>query len=402
MNIADIITEFGNYYLKNGQNMSRVVQQLYQPSVTDMVMTPFITDETTWRASESRFQRVLQPFQKAWTPIGETEFVPVEIRQFKQKIDTQEYPDELEGSWLGFLASNSLDRKTWPFVRWFIESHLLPQAKEDYELSEVYGGVARAIVASSAGAAGTSIDGIKYGINNGILAGRTVVINTGALSTDPVTFVGQIEAFVDAINTLYWNIPLDLNMNQTLERRFARGYHTKYGQDTNYRDNPKGAVKFSNITIQGLPSMAASDKIWCTPKSNIIHLGKKTVNQNGVQVENVDRLVKMYSDWWSGVGFVIPEIIFTNDRDLGLPVISSFSGSPVAAGGQTVTVTGRDFNDVTAVKIDGTDVTSFVVTYSKGWTEITFVSPAIAAGAYPINITNKFGTTASSNITVGA
>lgn len=407
MDIVDIKSEFGSYYIKQGQNMSRLVQQLYQPSVTDSVLTPLITDDQIYRSSESRFERVLQPFQKAWTPIGKTKFIPVAIEQFNQKIDTEEYPDELKASWLGFLAPTAtrpaLDRKIWPFIRWFIEVHLLPQARQDYELTEVYEGVVRAVIAGQPGAAGTVMNGLKYGINNGILDGRTTVINTGALSTDPVTFVDQIEAFVDAINTLYWMIPLDLNMNQVLERRFVRGYHKKYGQDTDYKNNPKDQVKFTNITISGLPSMNSSDKIWCTPKNNVLKLGKETLNQKVVRIENVDRLVKMYSDWWSGVGFVIPELIFTNDRDLGEPIITSFSGNPVAAGGQTVTVTGRHFNDVSAVRIDNQDAGSFEVTYSKGWTEITFESPAIAAGDYDINIVNKFGTgTSSSQITVAA
>jgi len=401
--IEDILSEFGSYYIKQPGNLARMVKQLHQASVTDAVLTPFMTDDTVYRTSESRFTRVLQPFQKVYTPLGDLSFVPVAIEQFKQKIDSQEYPDELEGSWLGFLSGPGIDRKEWPFVRWFLETHLLPQAKEDYELNEVFEGRQRAVVSGQAGAAGTSIDGLKFGINNGILSGRTVVINTGALSTDPVTFVDQVEAFVDAINTKYWQIAMDLNMNETLERRFVRGYHKKYGLDTNYKENPNSKVKFTNITIQGLPSMNMSDKLWCTPKNNVLKLGKKTTNMNTVKVENVDRLVKMYSDWWSGVGFVIPEIIFTNDRDLGEPIISSFAGAPVAAGGQTVTIAGRHFNDVSAVKLGATDVTSFVVTYSKGWTEITFVSPAIGAGDYDINVINKFGTgTSGTQITVGA
>jgi hypothetical protein len=149
--------------------------------------------------------------------------------------------------------------------------------------------------------------------------------------------------------------------------------------------------------------MNLSDKLWCTPKSNAIKLGKKTQNMNAVRVENVDRLVKMYSDWWCGVGFVIPEIVFTNDRDLGEPILSSFAGSPVAAGGQTVTITGRHFNDVSSVKFGAVEATSFTVTYTKGWTEIVAVSPAISAANYDINIVNKFGTgTSGTQITVGA
>jgi hypothetical protein len=32
------------------------------------------------------------------------------------------------------------------------------------------------------------------------------------------------------------------------------------------------------------------------------------------QIENVDRQVKVYTDFWVGVGMVIPEVFFCNDQ----------------------------------------------------------------------------------------
>jgi hypothetical protein len=48
--------------------------------------------------------RVVQPFQKAFTPIGTFKFKPNEFSLYKLKIDMQEYPDDLEATYLGFLA----------------------------------------------------------------------------------------------------------------------------------------------------------------------------------------------------------------------------------------------------------------------------------------------------------
>ncbi len=316
MDITDIIAEFGAYYIKSGQNMSRLVKQLNEQSVTEQAFTTVVTDETLWRASESRMSRVLQPFQKAWTPIGVVTFVPVAIQNFKMKIDHEDHPDDLEATWLGFLADNSLDRKEWPFVRWFIETHLLPQSKEDYELNEIFAGVYAAPTPGTAGAAGTSMNGIKLIINGHIDSGRITPIITGTVPTDPLDFVDYVEQFGDNINTKYWSIPMQLVMGQTLKRRFLRGYKSKYGQNTDYTANAKGDVDLTNLTIFGAPSHNGSEKMWATPKNNSVRLVKKSQNMNTVRVENVDRLVKMYSDWYSGVGFVIPELVFTNDRDL--------------------------------------------------------------------------------------
>ncbi|RNI22043.1 hypothetical protein [Rufibacter latericius] len=109
MNIADIKTEFGAYYLNNGQNLSRLFKLLNYKSATDSILTPILTDETVWRAAQATIGRVLQLFQKAWTPLNRLEFKPPEIQMFKLKVDKEEYPDDLESSWFGFLTGEGID-----------------------------------------------------------------------------------------------------------------------------------------------------------------------------------------------------------------------------------------------------------------------------------------------------
>ncbi|WP_276496710.1 hypothetical protein [Pontibacter litorisediminis] len=315
MNIQDIIAEFGAYYINSGQNMARIVKMLNAPSKTDSVLTSIITDDTVWRASQATIGRVLQPFQKKWTPIDALKLVPVAIQQFKMKVDSEEYPDDLEATWLGFLTGEGIDRKSWPFIRWYVEVMLIPQAKEDYELYEVYKGIYQAPQDGVAGAAGTSMDGLKKAINDQVTAGRITPIVTGAPDADNKVFVDQIEFFTDRINQNYQHVPMQLCMSPALEKRFHRGYRALYGKDTDYKGS-NGSVDFSNVTIIGLPSMSGESKIWMTPKGNAIHLGKRTQNMNQVQIESEDRKVKLFSDWSRGVGFIIPETVFTNDQDL--------------------------------------------------------------------------------------
>lgn len=315
MNIADILSEFGAYYLNQGQNMTRLFQQIYYGGETDKILTPFFTDETVYRAAESRFQRVLQAFQKAWTPIGETQFVPVEISMYKFKVDSQEYPDDLEGSWLGFLAGDGIDRKQWPFVRWFIEKHLLPKMIEDYELNEIYSGVYAAPAAGVAAAAGTGMNGIKKVINGHVSSGRITAMALGALPTDPSSAVDYVEQFADGINKKYWNLNMKIACSQEFERTYRRGYRIKYGRDFDFTGTA-ATVRETNLSLVGLPSMVGANKIWCTTQQNVLHLQKKTQNKQAVYIESIDRLIKCFTDWWSGVGFIIPELVWTNDQDL--------------------------------------------------------------------------------------
>lgn len=316
--IADVVAQFGAYYLNQGQNLTRLYQLLRSATNTESMFTPVNTDDTIWRAAKSLFTRVVQPFQKAFTPLASVTFVPVEIKQFKMKVDAQEYPDELEASWLGFMEGldASVDRKTWPFVRWYCEVYLIPQIKQDIEQLEVYQGVYVAPTAGTPGAASTSMDGIKKTINGHITAGRISPIVTGALAvSDPEALVNQIEAFVDGIHKDYWSIPMMLGCSESVARAFLRGQERKYGKNTGGGELGL-KVNNTNITVQALTSHRGTEKIWCTPKGNAIMLRKRIQNQSTIQVENVDRLLKFFTDFSMGLGFIIPEIIFTNDRDL--------------------------------------------------------------------------------------
>lgn len=313
MTISDIVTQYGAYYKKGSQNEARIFQQLRAATKTTDALTVVATDDTIWQAAQATMTRVLQPFQKAFTPIDGLTITPEEIRMYKLKVDVEDYPDDLEATWLGFLAGNGTDRKEWPFIRWYLEQQIIPQAKQDEEINEIFYGDYAAPTPGTAGSAGTAMKGLRKLILNHINSGRITPITTGALSSNLTTFVAQIEDFADDINTKYWGIPMQLNMSEQNARKFFRAYRAKYGMDTDYKGG-KGEVPFTNLTVNGLPSMVGSDGIWCTPKANAVKLIKKTENINGFQIESVDRKVKMFSDWWTGVGFIIPEIVFVNDQ----------------------------------------------------------------------------------------
>jgi len=322
MNVADVITEFGAYYIAQGQNESRIVRTLRDRSVTEELFTSRITDDTVYRATRAQIDRLLQPFQKGWTPIGTLEFTPIAITQYPIKMDFEEYPDELEATWLGFLADNNLSRAEWPFVRWLIEKEILPQMHEDFENNEVFDGVYAAPTPGTAGAAGTAINGIKTIRNAHIAGGRITPITMGAFPAAPsgdksVEYLvcEYFEDFADQINDKYWGLPMEIACSPLRHRQFLRGYAAKYGTHADYTKNTNAAVDFTNLRLRGLPSHRGAEIIWCTPKENAIRLMKKSVNENRVEVEGEDRKVKIWTDFYKGIDFLIPEIVFTNDLE---------------------------------------------------------------------------------------
>jgi len=314
--LTDIKTEFGAYYMPQGQGEKDLVQKLYQKSETEELFSTRIITGTRYQGAESLIDRLIQPFQKEFTPIGNVDFKPIIIEMDHMKVDFKEYLSDLEESWLGFLADNG--EKTvdnYPFVRWLMENHILPQVTEDDELNEVFLGIKAAPTPGTAGAAGTARNGVRKIINDFINAGRISPISTGTLETSPEDFVTQIEDFHAQVTERYRGVSMQLAMNKTLALRYDRGYLAKYGRNMNFKDNPRREVAFTNIEVVGVASMASSSKIWMTPKQNAIRL-INGVNPKWEIGQFSERQVSIFADWYKALGFLIPEIVFTNDQDL--------------------------------------------------------------------------------------
>lgn len=314
MNVNDIKTEFGAFYLNSGQGPNDLAKILNHPAATDELFTEIRTENTIIRRGISSLSRVLQPFQKDWSPTGDVTFTPRQIQLYGIKVDVVDYPDQLVESWLGFLASNNTDRKTWPISRWWAMQIAMQQA-EDWELNEVFAGVQAApATAGTAGAAGTAVNGIRKIINDFVTAGDIVPISTGAPDADDVLFVTQVEEFVDAIDYRYRSVPMTIAMSLDNAAKYRRGMRAKYNMNYGQANDLMAVINYPNITVKGYRSFGNSNKMFCTPRANAI-LGKKNVGRN-VTVESIDRQIKLWWDEHRGIGFVIPQLVFTNDQDL--------------------------------------------------------------------------------------
>ena len=329
MDIQDIQTEWGTYYRDGGQNIARVLKKPYVPSLTEALFGLIPTDDTSYQLAIAELSRVLQPFQLGWTPLGDFKVAPIMLTQTPFKVDLEENPDKLENSWLGFLADNNLDRAQWPFVRYLVEEHLYARMDEDYELNEIYFGKLAAPTPGTPGAAGTGMDGIRTIINRAVQQSRITPIALGAIPSDPKAFCEYIEAFVEKFTLRYRGQAMEVCMNLTLARRYAKGRHAKYNSniadptarqilDGNGNVLLTSPIEFTNHTVVGLLSMGDSMKIWATNKENRKRLAKKTVNTRQVRIESAKRQVAIYTDFYKGLGFPVLEAVFTNELDLTL------------------------------------------------------------------------------------
>lgn len=311
---TDVINSFGSYYIDGGQGVKDLLKRPFFPFGTREAFTNIPTNDTKLRFSDVQVGKILQQYQKAFTPKGSVTFKPVEVDLKPVKIDQQFNPSDLVYSWLGFLTSNNTDRTTWPFVRWFIEYYLLNQVFEDLEMDTVYKGAYVAPTPGTAGEPGEVINGVKKIINDGI-AGMTQIA-TGALAIDPVDFVTQVEEFVKQVDKRFWRVNMTLNFNPDLEVRFVEGMQKKYNMNYAQVSDTMSVRNFSNIRVKGRMSMDGSDKWWMTPIENAVFAVKGFSNATGFELEKVDRNVKIWTDFHIGLGFLQKDLVFTNDLDM--------------------------------------------------------------------------------------
>jgi hypothetical protein len=307
---TDIVTEYGAYYIDEGQNKKRILTMLSQGREIVNFATPIKTDATIFRLANATFRTLVQPFQKTFTQKGGVDIVPNEIRQYRFKIDDEFMPDELYATWLGFLTSSSVNRKEWPFVKWLIEVYYKNQIDQDIELYEYYKGVHVAPTVGVAGVDGTGMNGVQKLLQDGVDAGT---INSIAMAPlDAATIFDQVEAFTDEISEVYQGIKMNVFMSRKWFKKYMQDKRAQgFYQKTSDKEITPG-IDFTHLDVVPLASMVATDDIFCTPKENFLHISPETVKKNSFKIEEAKRAVAVMADWSEGLGFGINQAVWTN------------------------------------------------------------------------------------------
>ncbi len=307
---TDIVTQFGAYYINEGQNMDRLKSAIRQPSVTPSFAKLIITDSDVYRSANTRLGEIVQQFQKTFTAKGDVTFEPNEIRLRNAKVDVSLYPDDVKASWLGFLASlTEGERKNWPIVRYALENELVPQIAHDLETKAYFNGVYVAPTAGTAGTAAGTMDGVKKLLDDGITATTMQAVTLTAVPTTSNIF-DMIEEFADSFDTTLSNTKMRIYVSNSWLRAYFRDKRNTHGADVNYSTNGINVVDFMpNVELVGLPSMEGSNYIWATPVDNFVHV-RKVNGMSDPVVEESKREVSVMLDWYEGIGFLHNELVY--------------------------------------------------------------------------------------------
>jgi hypothetical protein len=340
INVEKIIEEYGQYYLKSGQNMNRLKAAIMtMGETTKLAMTSLKTEETIYQMANFEFETFIQPFRKAFEAKGSVTFLPNKIELQHIKADLSFYPHDIEDNWLGFLAGQgenaAANIQQWPIVRWMLEEYVAKKIEEDTELDVIYNGVRNEAGTTPA----SCMDGLKKKIQLGA-ADTDYPINVFADLGDVPT-VGTF----DFIEEFSERLPQNVQRRKVLifvapeivrlylkDKRAAGYYNIASDGQINT------TIDFTNHELVGLPSMSGKADIFGTFKENILSLTKRGSNSSNFDIQKADREVKFLADWWAGVGFGCNKLVWTTAKTAGLPVTESSgsgSGSGSGAGGST-------------------------------------------------------------------
>lgn len=309
--ISDLITEYGAYYRAGSQSLKDLRTQLFQPSVSEAFFTPRLTTSTQIELANAQQTRVLQGYQKAFTPIGDTSFTPQVIKLDNLKIDVSIVPHDLMETWLGFLALNGLKPEEMPIVKYWLENLVLPKSKEDLELNEFFYGKTGVVTPGTATVAGASMNGVREKLKQT----GVQVVTMGAAPTIATEFVEYVEDFRNSLPDLAKAACKRIAMSTAMEELFARGMREKY--NVNYAQvTDKKTIIDTNCQVVGLPSQTGHSVIWTTPEENKIVGNKNPENQTIFDLQKQGREIQALTDFHKGVGFWNPKLVFRSDVSL--------------------------------------------------------------------------------------
>ncbi len=316
LDLDHVVSEWGSYYINNGQNMKDLKSKIYKASETEKYFSLQLTDDTVLRSANVETTEVLQAYQDAFTPKGDSTFKPVTINLFEQKIDWRKNPQGFVASWLGFLAGDGIDRAQWPIIRYLIEQQILPRRDHDMEVEAIFKGAYVAPTPGTAGDADESMDGIRTIIRAHNDDDLTTRIATGAFEADAEDFTTQIEEFVLEMAPEVRSRLKYVFMNLNAAIKYKQGKRMKYNMSWGQTSDLMSIEDVPNIQVVGLESMGTSEMIWTSFPENMVRGEKRSKNRNVFKVETYERKVSIYTDYHKGVGFWHPLYIIHNDRDL--------------------------------------------------------------------------------------
>ncbi len=308
--------EFGTYLSQNGNNLE-IVRQLFTGFTSSKYFksVPAVTEH---RAVQAQINSVVQQFTPKWTPKGNTKFTPLVIKNRRHKINFPIIPAEVLDSYLFHLYDERLSPDQMPITKYIWEHLISPQILDDVELRMIFKGkYVENTDPNNPTDPEDSMDGIETILVQQKALGAASKINftDATINWDTATaeqVLAFFEAFVDKLTPLYKNKKMNIYVSPEVFRKYQRSYKKVWGQNSG-QDGDFGTAKidYSVNTLVALDGMSGSPIVFSTPDGNMVKLRHKNEVPDVINdVQKHDYEVRLYGEFWLGVGFQIAEAVF--------------------------------------------------------------------------------------------
>ena len=308
--------EFGTYLSQN-QNNLEIVRQLFN-GFTSSKYFKSVPAVTEYRALQSQINSVVQQFTPRWTPKGNTKFTPLTIKNRRHKINVPIIPAEVLDSYLFYLYDESLAPDQMPITKYIWEQLIYPQILDDIELRMIFKGKYEEVADTDMPTdPEQGMDGVETILVDQKALGTASKINFSAQTIDWANATDQevltfFETFVDNLKPLYRNKRMNIYVAPEIYRRYQRAYKKIWGTNSGQSgDFGTVQIDYSQNTLVALDGMTGSPIVFSTPFENMVKLRHKNEVPFVINdVQKHDYEVRLYGEFWLGVGFLIAEAVF--------------------------------------------------------------------------------------------
>lgn len=317
--VGDLKQEFGTYL--NIQRNLDIITQLFQ-GFTSAKYFKTVFAVTEWRASQALITSVVQQFSSEWTPSGKAKFTPITIKNRRHKINVPIKPAEVLDSYIFFLYDEQLSPDQMPITKYIIENLIKPKILQDIELRMIFKGKFVEALDVEENDAATPPEDAMDGLET-ILVEAKASADKGILFFTPSFAYNWVNAsdedvikffneYVDWISPMYQGFAMNVYCSREHWKRYRRAYKNIWGTNSGQAgDFGTDTIDFSTNTLVPLDGMYGSPVLFATPKDNMIKLRNKNEVPNIINdIQKSNYTVKIFGEFWLGVGFAIGEGVF--------------------------------------------------------------------------------------------
>ena len=294
----------GSYFRTNNHIVKSMV---YQPTELTPYMTEVAKVKGRFPALNNVLDHLVQGFTTTWNELGTSTFAVNELTNYHIKVNFPIVPDDIENSWLAELNGRNMKPADRPITQYIADTL---KGKVNADRNYLHGqGV---YDAAQLGTFGYAMNGLVKVLTDGAANNDQSMYKIPIATLTPANISDVVEDFESKIPQPFYDTMMPIFMSSVNARAYKAAYRAEWGRNLDYE---KGALTESYLTgrpIVGLSCLNGSNLMFSTPKENFLHLTDLDNIPAVTDVQVLDYKVKIFMDWWEGIGFWINQMVFVS------------------------------------------------------------------------------------------